>query len=179
MKALMLLTNGFEEVEAIGSAGIIRRAKISLDMASLHGTSATGRFGVTVTNLLKIEEIIKEDYDCLIIPGGPQYVEFESSQVVKNLILYFFNNNKYIAAICAGPTILGHLGLLKNKDYVCFKSMNEDFGGRFIDQYVVCDGKLITAVSAAASINFGLMIVEKLGSKDLRKQEEQRIYYKN
>jgi 4-methyl-5(b-hydroxyethyl)-thiazole monophosphate biosynthesis len=178
MKALMIITNGFEEVEAVGTIGIFRRAHLEMDVASLHEHSAKGRFGVVVSELKNIKEINPKNYDCLIIPGGPEYVEFEASKEVKDLILYFHNNNKYIAAICAAPTILGHMGLLKGKNYVCFKSMNEDFGGTFIDQYSVVDGKLITGISAAGTIDFALNIVEALGGKELKEKEITSIYYR-
>lgn len=177
-KALMIVTNGFEEVEAIGTLGIFKRSRLPLDLASFHDHEATGAFGTKVSNLLNIHEVNLDDYEMLIIPGGPEYMEFSESQLFKDIVLDFYHKDKFIGAICAGPTLLGKLGLLKGKNYVCFKRMNEDFGGNFIDEYVVRDDKIITALSAAASIEFGLTLVEALGGKELVEQEKASFYYK-
>ena len=94
------------------------------------------------------------------------------------LIKEFIDTNKVVAAICASPTILGHAGYLKGKTYTCFTSMNEDFGGRFTGEYVAVDGNIITGQSAAASIDFGFAIVEKLLGKAHADQVKKSIYYK-
>ena len=83
-----------------------------------------------------------------------------------------------VAAICASPTILGHMGLLKGKDYTCFTAMNEDFGGHFKDQYAVIDGNIITGPSAAAAVDFGLAIAENLCGKEKAEEVKKSIYYK-
>ena len=85
--------------------------------------------------------------------------------------------NKMVAAICAAPTILGHMGYLKDKNYTCFTSMNEDFGGTYVDTYVVKDGNIITARSAAASIDFGFMIIQYLQGEAQEKKIKEQIYY--
>ena len=87
------------------------------------------------------------------------------------------DNKKVVSAICASPTIIGKLGYLKNKNYTCFKSMNEDFGGNFIDCFVVVDGNLITAKSAAASIEFAYAIIEKLAGKETLDKVKSNIFY--
>ena len=178
-KAIMILTNGFEEVEALGTLGIFRRSGLICDVASFVGHDAKGRFGVHIDNLFDINEINFDEYEMLIIPGGPQYKTLSNDPKFKEIVLDFASKNKFIGAICAAPTLLGNFGLLKNKKYVCFKSMDKDFGGTFIDQYVVRDGKLITAVSAAASIDFGFALVEALGGKNLADDEKKSIYYKD
>ena len=71
-------------------------------------------------------------------------------------------NNKIVAAICAAPTIIGQLGLLKNRTYTCFVPMNKDFGGTFNNLPVVVDNNLITGRSSAASIDFAYAIIEKV-----------------
>ena len=73
--------------------------------------------------------------------------------------------------------IIGRMGLLKGRDYTCFTPQNEDFGGTYHHQHVVVDGKLITARAMAASIDYGLKLVEVLGSVELCQQVKERIYY--
>ena len=114
MKVLCIVTNGFEEVEFVGTVGILRRGNVDIDIFSIHGSKAIGRYGIEVSNLYNFKDIDVTKYDLLLIPGGPEYVEMENNMEFLNIIKYFYNSNKYIAAICAGPTILGHLGILKN-----------------------------------------------------------------
>ena len=177
-KVCLVLTNGFEEVEAIGTFAILRRAGIAVDIFSLTEGNAMGRFGLTCTALKPFSQLHGAEYDALVLPGGPQYAELEKSSGVQALIKEFIDTNKVVAAICASPTILGHAGYLKGKTYTCFTSMNEDFGGRFTGQYVAVDGNIITGQSAAASIDFGFAIVEKLLGKAHADQVKKSIYYK-
>ena len=179
MKLLMVITDLFEEVEALATLAILRRANLDVDLVSLYDDKAVGRYNISVNNLLKFKEIDYKVYDMLIIPGGPEYIAEEKDQDFLEMVKYFASSNKYIAAICAAPTILGHLGLLKNKKYTCFTSMNEDFGGTYIDKYVVVDEKLITGRSCAASIDFALAIVNTLLGKDKCDKLKQSIYYDN
>ncbi|MBR2082023.1 MAG: DJ-1/PfpI family protein [Elusimicrobiaceae bacterium] len=177
-KVCLVLTNGFEEVEAIGTFAILRRSGLMVDIYSLTEGNATGRFGLTCTELKPFSQLDASQYDALVLPGGPQYAELEKHAGVQSLIRRFITPDKVVAAICASPTILGHAGYLKGKKYTCFTSMNEDFGGQFTDQYVVVDGNIITGQSAAASIDFGFAIVEKLLGQEKAEEVKQSIYYK-
>ena len=116
-------------------------------------------------------------YDVLFLPGGPHYQKLESSETVMQIINYFHEQDKLIAAICAAPTILGRQGLLKGKKYTCFTSMNDEFDGTYIDQYSVTDGNLITGRSAAAVIDFAFAIIEKLLGKEECEKVKASIYY--
>ena len=93
------------------------------------------------------------------------------------LIKDFDKQQKYICAICAAPTILGQLGLLKNRRYTCFTSMNQDFGGEYVNEYTAIDGNLITGRSAAAVIDFAFVIIEQLLGKEKAEEVKNSIYY--
>lgn len=177
MKVMCILTNGFEELEAVGTIALLRRAGITIDIYALDHTEATGRFDLTISNLSDSKDACAQDYDMLFLPGGPHYQKLEASTKVKHLIEQFVEADKYIAAICAAPTILGRLGLLKNKNYTCFTSMNEAFGGTYLDQYCVRDGKLITGRSAAAVIDFAFVIIEALLGEESAQKVKNSIYY--
>lgn len=177
MKILVIISNGFEEVEALASVGILRRAHLDVDIASISGNNVTGKYNVTIEVNKKISDLSLKDYDLLLIPGGPQFIEFLTTKAVTDTIRFFHDKNKYIAAICAGPTILGKMGLLRDKKYTCFTSMNEEFMGTYIDQPVVVDDKLITGRSAAATIDFAFCIVEILLGKDYADKVKESIYY--
>lgn len=177
MKVMCILTDGFEELEAVGTIALLRRAGMVIDVYAVESTVATGRFQVTFDHLLNLNDLCVDEYDALFIPGGPHYAKLEVDEHVKAIIKHFFDHDKVVSAICAAPTILGHLGYLKGKQYTCFTSMNEDFGGTYMDQYVAVDGNLITGRSAAASIDFAFAIMENLAGKAKADEVKKSIYY--
>ena len=176
MKYLAIIFNGFEEEEAIAPFALIRRAGGILTIAS-NSTSVTGSHNITLSNIELLDNINYKDYDVLIIPGGKHYKEILINNYVLDIIKYFNDNNKYLCGICAAPTIFGKLGLLKNKNYTCFTSMNEDFNGNYTDLGVCFDNKLITAKSVAYSIDFAYKIIEITLGKDILDKVHKQIYY--
>ncbi len=178
MKVCMIVTDGFEEIEAVGTYAILRRGGLTVDVYSLLDKDATGRFGLTITRLHPFSQLNAAEYDALVIPGGPEYKALEASAEVQTLIKYFIDAGKVVAAICAGPTLLGHAGYLKGKKYTCFMSMNEDFGGQYQDDYAVRDGNIITGKSAAATIDFAFAVLEAVAGKDAADKTKKDIYYK-
>ena len=159
-------------------AALIRRSGLTLDLCGVNNHEVRGKHDIRIISDCLLEEVDSSEYDCLFLPGGPHYQVLESDKRVLELIKEFHDSDRYIAAICAAPTILGHLGLLKGKKYTCFTSMNEDFGGEYTDAYVETDGKLITGKSVAAATDFGLEIIKVLGSEELADKTKKRIYYK-
>ena len=177
MKVLNILTNGFEEIEALGTIDILRRGGVTIDVFSLHGETLAGAHGIKITDLKNYKLANLDNYDCLFIAGGGQYQELEQNEDFKKIIRHFSDNDKYIAAICAAPIILGHMGLLKGKSYTCFNSMNEDFGGTYVDHYAVSDGKLITGKGPMATLEFALLLLEKIGSKEAAEFVKESSFY--
>ena len=177
-KVALILADGFEEIEAIGTYAIVSRAGLQVDLYALSCTDTTGRFGLTCTKLHPFSELNGTVYDALVLPGGPGYQALESNEKLQTLIKEFIDEGKVVAAICASPTILGRQGYLKGKNYTCFTAMNEDFGGHFTGAYATADGNIITGQSAAATIDFGFTIVEKLLGKEKADQVKKSIYYK-
>lgn len=178
-KVMCILGNGFEDVEAVGTIAFLRRANIEVDVFSLHGTQATGRFETTIANIKNINDANIDAYGVLFLPGGKHYIELENSEIVRSIIMDFAKKDKLLTAICAAPTIYGRLGLLKNKNYTCFTSMNEDFGGTYIDQYVVSDHHLITGRCVSGVIDFALVIIEAIASKEIADKVKQDTYYEH
>lgn len=176
MKILTILTDGFEEIEAIGTIALLKRAGIEVDIATLHNRSAKGRYDVTISKLKNFYKVDYTQYDLIFIPGGPEYVELSKTERVLEAIKYAAEH-KYLAGICAAPTIFGKLGLLKDKEYTCFMSMDEDFGGHFKKQYAVRDGNIITGISAAGTIDFAFLIIETLLGEEKANAVKNSIYY--
>lgn len=179
MKVLTILTDGFEELEAIGTIALLRRSAIEVDICTLKDTRATGRFNITIDTLQSIKNIDFTKYDALLLPGGPHYQSLEEDDTVKEIILHFYHTKKCIAAICAAPTILGRMGLLENKKYTCFTSMNEEFNGTYTNTYTCIDDFLITGKSAAATIEFAFAIITYLQGRKQAKIIQNQIYYEN
>lgn len=177
MKCMMIIDNKFEELEAIATLDILIRGGVAVDLFSNSTKTLTGSHNITLSNLKELSSCNYKDYDCLILPGGAHYSSLEASNTVNEIIDYFAIANKVIAAICASPTILGRKGLLKGKKYTCFPSMNEDFGGEFIDTYCVVDGNLITSRSAASALDFGLQILNHLTDVYNVNKIKAQIYY--
>ncbi len=175
MKVLAMIFDGFEELEATAPFALIRRAGIELTIVS-NRCDVIGAHHLHFTDITLINEIDYKDYDALLIPGGAHYSFIKNFGYALEIIKYFLNNNKIVCAICAAPTILGNLGYLKNRNYTCFTSMNEDFGGNYIDEKVVVDDNLITAKSAAASIAFAYEIIRKLQGDEALNDLKKRIY---
>ena len=176
MKVLAIIFDGFEELEATAPFALLRRAKVDLTIAS-NKKEATGSHNLTYKNLKLLKKINYTSFDALILPGGPHYQKLENDELTLEIINHFISENKIIAAICASPTILGKQGYLKNKNYTCFTPLNSDFGGYYHDKGVVIDGNIITARSAAYSIDFAYAIIEKIAGKETLNTVWEQIFY--
>lgn len=175
-RVIAIVLDGFEETELIAPVDMLRRAGIDVDVATVGKTTAISSHNFSLSNLIDINTIDPKSYDLLILPGGAHYKKVIKCDMYLKLIEYYAKN-KIVGAICAGPTILGKLGLLKGKNYTCFTAMNEDFGGNYKYQYVVEDGNIITAQACGASIEFGLKLVEYLLGTNAKIDIMKRIYY--
>ncbi|WP_305151841.1 DJ-1/PfpI family protein [uncultured Dubosiella sp.] len=178
MKCAILMDNGFEELEAMGPIALLRRGGVDVDVVSVEGNEVTGRFGVTYSPAVPMDDYDFDSIDCLIVPGGPHYKKLETNEKVKKVIRKVFeDDSKVLAAICAAPTVLGKMGLLEGKNYTCFEEMNKDFGGQYHYDYTVTDGNLVTGISAAAAEEFAFAIMEKLCGKEHTDHVKASIYY--
>ena len=177
MKYLAIIFDGFEEEEAMAPFALIRRAKGELTIAG-EKSIVTGSHNIKLADVTLFNNVNPDDYDVLIIPGGGgQYKALMASSYVQSIIVDFYKKGKYLCGICAAPTVFGALGLLKGRNYTCFTSMNQDFGGFYHDKGVVVDGKIITSRSVAYSIEFAYTIIkETLGENKLLEVQKQ-IYY--
>ena len=97
--------------------------------------------------------------------------------MVHKIVLDFYKKDKYLCGICAAPTLFGRLGLLVNRKYTCFTSMNADFKGIYTDQGVTVDKKLITAKSVAYSLEFAYAIIKETMGQDVLNKVWDRIYH--
>ncbi|MGN0596200.1 MAG: DJ-1 family glyoxalase III [Ruminiclostridium sp.] len=162
------LAEGFEEVEALTPVDILRRCGKEVVTVGIGEEVITGAHGISVcTDITEVELVPDDEIEMIILPGGmPGTLNLEKSRTVQDAIDYCALNDKYIAAICAAPSILGHKHLLDGKKATCFPGFEEQMNGAVMtgEKVVVAD-KIITAKGAGASMEFGLKLAEILCGK--------------
>lgn len=176
MKVLCILDNGFEELETVGVLALLARANIPYDIYAPQ-SACNGRFNIGISPIKVSNNLDCSTYDVLFIPGGPHIQKLKNYEWVREVIKHFVDNNKMLSAICAGPTLLGEFNYLKGKKYTCFTSMNQDYQGTYIDDYIVKDKNLITGRSVAATIDFALALIEYCIGKEECDKLKLSIYY--
>lgn len=167
-RALIILAEGFEEIEATAPIDILRRAQVEVIVAGLNNKEICGAHGIKINADILLEEF-RQDADALILPGGsPGAENLSKSKKVSELIKAMFKGNKIIAAICASPAlVLEPTGILKNKKATCYPGMEKLFSQdvQFCQEAVVRDGNIITSRGPATALPFALAIVEALVDK--------------
>ena len=164
----LFLANGFETIEALAVVDMLRRAKIDVKTVGVTGKIVASSHNIDVTADIEIDEFDVKNADAVVLPGGmPGTLNLEADKTVQGAVDYCVENKKYICAICAAPSILGHKGLLKGKESICFPGFENDLTGAILsDKYVVTDGLIITARGAGVAVDFGLEIVKALKGEE-------------
>lgn len=162
-RVLCLIGPGFEEIEAVTPIDLLRRAGAEVVIASVPGDMhVTGRCGVTMHADTSLAEVAGQEFDLLLIPGGPGVKELRAdgrpAQVARNMA----DKGKLVAAICAAPTVLADAGLLADKKYTAHFSVNEELPQSLSGRDVVEDGNVITSRGAGTAMAFGLALVRRL-----------------
>lgn len=165
----MFLAEGFEEVEALCPLDIIRRAGVEIVTVGIGGKNVKGAHGITVVADITDEEFVGKDIDMVILPGGmPGTLNLSASDTCMSAVKKAYESNKYVAAICAAPSILGSLGMLEGKNAVCYPGFEDALAGAAVLTDGVCvDGNIITAAGMGVALEFGLKLVELLTDKAL------------
>lgn len=168
-KAYLFLAYGFEEVEALTTVDLLRRAGIEVITVSVsnHNT-VSGTHSIPVVADIKIDECKFEDADAILLPGGlPGVDNLYNCEVLINLIKEKYETGKIIGAICAAPIILGRLGLLKGKKALCYPGCEGELKGAEISEQRVCtDGNIITSKGVGTAIDFALELIKNLVSSE-------------
>lgn len=163
------LADGFEEMEALCPVDILRRGGCEVVTVGVGEEIITGSHGISVcTDITDSETELDDKVEMIILPGGmPGTLNLEKNLNVQRAIDHCSQNNKFIAAICAAPSILGHKGLLKGREAICFPGFEEQLDCVKVSDDSVCmDGNIITAKGAGVAQEFGLKLLEVLKGKD-------------
>lgn len=164
----VFLADGFETIEALAVVDMLRRAKIDNETVGVTGKTVKSSHNIQVVADITIDELNINNADAIVLPGGmPGTLNLEASPDVLGAVDYCADNNRYIAAICAAPSIIGHKGLLDGRYATCFPGYEKDLKGAIHSaRLVAVDGKFITAKGAGCSMKFALKLVELLVSKE-------------
>lgn len=164
----VFLADGFEELEALAPVDMMRRAKLEVKTVGVTGSEVTGSHSITVKADILLDEVKPEEIEGVILPGGiPGTLNLEKSQGVIAAVKYAYENEKIVAAICAAPSILGHLGYLEGRKATCFPSFETELkGAEYTAAHTETDGNVITAKGAGCAVEFGHAIIAKALSKD-------------
>lgn len=174
----MLLGTGFEETEAIAPLDLLRRANVDVLTVGINGKTVFGGHGIGITADITLEEMDLTQLEMIILPGGLGGVASVSAcQEALNALRFAYNNNKFVAAICAGPTVLAKLGITDGKSATCYPGCEKDMGSANMqpDRAAVRDGNIITGTSAGCAISFGLELVAALKGQEAADKVRQQI----
>ncbi len=168
----LLLGTGFEETEAIAPLDLLRRAGIPVLTVGITGKTVYGSHNIGVEADITIDEMDLTDLDMIVLPGGLGGVaSARACQPALDALRFAWDNGKYVAAICAGPTVLADLGITDGRKATCYPGCEGGMGTAALVSGAACvhDGRLITGTSAGCAIPFGLALVAALKGEDTAK----------
>lgn len=174
--ALVLLAEGFEEIEAVTIIDVLRRAEVAVTTASLAGKHVTGSHAIVVEADALFEAVSIEDFDALVLPGGPAAKTLREDARAQRAIQRAAATGKLVAAVCAAPTALEVAGVLVGKRATVFPG-NQLPSARVVDEPVVEDGNVITSRGPGTSMAFALKVSERLmGAAIANKVAEKMLF---
>ena len=179
----VFFAEGYEEIEALTVVDILRRAQIDVVMTSITSDrQVTGSHGITVEMDSLFDELDFESIDMIVLPGGLGGTKLlEAFPPLMKQVASFCEKGKWIAAICAAPSILGHRGYLVGRKACSYPTFESHLEGATVctDQGAVTDGNIITGRGMGCSIDFALEILTKLRGEQIAGQMAENIVYRN
>ena len=176
----VLLADGFEESEAVIPVDLLRRGGVEVTLAGVDGLQVRSSHNITVVADCLLSEVALDQVDMVFVPGGLGGVDhLLASPLARDFLGRAAAADKYLAAICAGPTVLSRLGLIDGKRAICYPGceVNLPPAIHVPDQRVVWDGKLLTGEAAGSAFDLGLQMLEVLKGKEISDQVRHSVYY--
>ncbi len=157
----ILLGEGYEEMEAVCPGDILRRGGVEVAYVGVGGSQVTGGHGMVLQADLQLADVRPQAGDYVVIPGGLGGVEsLEASAEVGDLVRAAHRCGAKLCAICAGPRVLGKLGLLQGRTITCYPGMEAQMdAGACTGESVCTDGDLLTGRGPGSAMDFGLAIL--------------------
>lgn len=160
----IFLADGCEEIEALTPVDVLRRAGCEVKTVGVGSKTITGAHQIPITCDMTEAEVTYQGLEMVVLPGGmPGTRNLEASQTVLSAVKYAAENGIWVAAICAAPSVLGHMGFLKGRKATCFPGFEGELAGAKVTGEPVCtDGKWITARGMGVALEFSLKLAEVL-----------------
>ena len=180
MAIAVFFAEGYEEIEALTVVDLTRRAGIETWMVSItEEKNVTGSHGITVSMDKILKEVDFKEVDMIVLPGGmPGTLNLEACETLMEQVKEFDKNGKYISAICAAPTVFGHLGLLNGKKACCYPSMEDGLVGAEVTYEPIAEADhILTSRGLGTAIDFGLQIIGRFQGKDAADEMAKKIVY--
>ncbi len=180
-RVLMPLAPGFEEIEALAVVDILRRAGVEVVVAGTakdtKNSLIKGKCAIKVAPDEPLEGLTAKGFDMIVLPGGKDGTDnLRGDLRIRDLLKDFSNQGKYIAAICAAPTVLKDASLTEGRTITCHPSViNELIDANVIEDRVVVDDKLITSQGPGTALEFAFKLVEILVSKEKAEEVNQGV----
>lgn len=176
----VFLAEGFEEIEAIAPIDMLRRAGAEVKTVGVTGKTVTGARGLPVVADIQPDEVERDDMEMIVLPGGmPGTVNLNASQFVRDTVQFCVDNDRYIGAICAAPSIiLGGMDLLRHRRATCYPGMEDGMASaNVVHQNCCVDGKIITGRAAGAALDFALALCAAMMGKAAAEHVAESICY--
>lgn len=179
-KIAVFFGEGYEEIEALTVVDMCRRAEIEVETVSITKEAlVTGSHGISVKMDKLYEEVDFESLDMLVLPGGmPGTRNLEAHAGLMSHVDDFHKAGRFLAAICAAPSIFGHRGILKDKKVCCYPGFEKDLTQALVVyDSVAVDGHVITARGMGCAIDFSLAIITALCDSQVAKEKAESVIY--
>ena len=175
----IFLGTGFEEIEAMTPCDLLRRAGLDVALVGINGMEIVGSHRITVRANIPLDAVHIQDMEMLILPGGLRGVQsLKECRTAMELTRRAWEAGKYVCAICAAPTILASIGVVGDREAVCYPGKELEMGpARIVDAPVVQSGKLITGRAAGASVPFALKLIEALKGREEAERIAKQIVF--
>ncbi|WP_068712425.1 DJ-1 family glyoxalase III [Cephaloticoccus capnophilus] len=200
-KVLAILTDGFEEIEAVAPIDLLRRAGVEVTIAAVtaretrergaESLAVTGRCGMVLQAECLLAEALaagKTPYDCVFLPGGPGVKTLRASALVLDTLRQHHASGRVLAAICAAPLVLLDAGILQGRRYTAHGSVVDELPEILANEAVVVDeggasdtgaagSPIVTSRGAGTALEFGLVLVEQLAGRTCAERVAREIHF--
>lgn len=176
----IFLADGFEEIEAIVPRDILKRGGVEVLTVGVTGDLVTSAYGLKIKTDVTIESVDIDDIEGIVLPGGmPGTLNLKNNQKLLEIVKYSFEKRLLIGAICAAPSILGNMNILKNKSACCYPGFEKELiGANILNESVTIDQNIITSRGPGTAIHFGFALLSYLKGEDTLKNVKNEMIYK-
>lgn len=180
MDVYLFLADGFEEIEVVAPVDLLRRAGISVKTVSISGKKdVTGAHGITLYADMLFEQCDFANAELLMLPGGmPGTKHLGEHQPLCQLLMEHNERGRRIGAICAAPSVLGQLHLLKGKKATCYPGFESFLGDSYVDDSLVVDSNVVTAKGPGVAYDYALCLIYLLKDKETADMVASQSIYK-